>query len=91
MYADDTALFSPCKYLHSNTRENNGIGENINKTLTKISDWLKINRLSLNAIKSKFMMFKKTIKIVNSPNLNIGRKEGTYLFDKTTMYNTYLK
>ena len=23
--------------------------------------------------------------------LYVGRKEGTYLFDKTTMYNTYLK
>ena len=47
------------------------IGENINKELIKISEWLKINRLSLNATKSKFMMFKKTNKIVNSPNLNI--------------------
>ena len=71
MYADDTTLFSPCKYFNNNTMENNDIGENINKELIKISEWLKINRLSLNAIKSKFMMFKKTNKIVNSPNLNI--------------------
>ena len=71
MYADDTTLFSPCKYFNSTTRENNDIGENINKELIKISEWLKINRLSLNATKSKFMMFKKTNKIVNSPNLNI--------------------
>ena len=31
MYADDTTLFSPCKYFNSNTMENNDIGENINK------------------------------------------------------------
>ena len=31
MYADDTTLFSPCKYFNSITRENNDIGENINK------------------------------------------------------------
>ena len=31
MYADDTTLFSPCKYVNSNTRENNDIGENIIK------------------------------------------------------------
>ena len=31
MYADDTTLFSPCKYFNSTTRENNDIGENINK------------------------------------------------------------
>ena len=30
-YADDTTLFSPCKYFNSITRENNDIGENINK------------------------------------------------------------
>ena len=31
MYADDTTLFSPCKYYNTNTRENNDIGENRNK------------------------------------------------------------
>ena len=36
----------------------------INKELNKISGWLKVNKLSLNAKKSKFMIFKHVNKTV---------------------------
>ena len=56
MYADDTTLFSHSKSLINNTTEENNLSENINRELVKIADWLKVNRLSLNASKSKYMM-----------------------------------
>ena len=47
-------------------------GENINRELGKIAEWLKVNRLSVNASKSKYMMFRKSInKRLYFPNLKI--------------------
>ena len=38
----------------------------INEELVKINDWLNINKLSLNVVKSKFMIFQKNnIQILN--------------------------
>ena len=49
MYADDTTLY--CN-LSNNTNEND-----LNSELHKISEWLASNELSLNAQRTKFMVF----------------------------------
>ena len=49
MYADDTTLY--CN-LSNNTNKND-----LNSELYKISEWLASNKLSLNAQKTKFMVF----------------------------------
>ncbi len=45
--------------------------ENINKELTKISNWLKANKLSLNANKTKFMILHMPQKKIEYPVLQI--------------------
>ena len=56
MYADDTTLYSQF--------DNAGIANHdtefdINNELSDINDWLKINKLSLNINKSKYMISTK--------------------------------
>ena len=53
MYADDTSLTSILKVF--NHSEN--LNKNINNELLRISVWLKLNKLSLNVQKTKFMIF----------------------------------
>ena len=43
----------------------------INEEFVKINDWLKINKLSLNVVKSKFMIFQKKKKNTQILNLMI--------------------
>ena len=50
-YADDTTLMSTLGSFNSNQNENS-VEQNINEELNKISGWLKVNKLSLNAKKS---------------------------------------
>ena len=61
LYADDTTLDSPlCSFdIHSdtNTYNKNNVSKNINLELKKITDWLAVNKLSLNVKKTKFMIF----------------------------------
>ena len=55
LYADDTTLFSTIEYAFtSETTEQIGI---INNELHKVGDWLALNRLILNASKTKYMVF----------------------------------
>ena len=49
----------------------NSLEQNINEELNKISGWLKVNKLSLNAKKSKFMIFKRVNKTVEHLSLKI--------------------
>ncbi len=58
IYADDTSLSGFLSSFGSNIRLSN----NINHELQQISDWLKINKLSLNIGKTKFMVFHKANK-----------------------------
>ena len=48
MYADDTTLLSTLQNFTSN-HSNNSLSYNVNAELTKITKWLVVNRLSLNA------------------------------------------
>ena len=50
LFADDTSLYYSCK----NT---SNLEETINGELSKISDWLSANRLSLNGGKSKLLFY----------------------------------
>ena len=56
MYADDTTLLSTLQNFKSN-HSSNSLSYNINAELTKITQWLAVNRLSLNAKNTKMMIF----------------------------------
>ena len=53
MYADDTTLSSTLKHFSDNTQYKNKSTD----SLIKITEWLNINKLSLNKDKSKYMIF----------------------------------
>ena len=75
IYADDTTLSSTSNVVSDNIHDRN-FESLINEELVKINDWLKINKLSLNVIKAKYMIFKKkNIQIFNLKidNINIGQ------------------
>ena len=63
MYADDTTLYYN---LSNNTNENN-----LNSELHKISEWLASNKLSLNAQKTKCMVFHSMQKNIKYPVLTL--------------------
>ena len=58
MYADDTTL-----YFNLEDFPNQNRSTSINAELEKISTWLKLNKLTLNVEKSKYMIFHKRRKI----------------------------
>ena len=62
-YADDTTLMSTLGSFNSNQNQNS-VEQNVNEELNKIGGWLKVNKLSLNAKKSKFMIFKHVNKTI---------------------------
>ena len=70
MYADDTTLFSTLTSFRNNTQDNT-IGSVINAELSKVIEWLNINKLSLNKAKSKYMIFHVPSKGIHSLTLNI--------------------
>jgi hypothetical protein len=58
MFADDTNLLSSICDFKINTHENTSdIAERINNELSKLYDWLCVNKLSLNINKTKAMVF----------------------------------
>ena len=64
LYADDTTLISLlCSFSQCSHNDMNYISTMINLELNKISDWLAVNKLSLNAAKTKFMLFHNDQKI----------------------------
>ena len=65
LYADDTTLTTTLNLDIDN------FDELINRELYKISDWLKVNELSLNVDKSKFMIFHHANKRFIKPKLKI--------------------
>jgi len=54
IYADDTTLFTT---LSTFVKPNSSINDEISQEFNKITDWLKLNKLSLNISKTKLMMF----------------------------------
>ena len=76
MYADVTTLFS--------TLEVN-VDTLINNELAKISEWLKINKLSLNVGKSKCILYKMINKALTIPVLKID----TTVIDNVKFFNVF--
>ena len=68
LYADDTTMMSSMCTFTSDRRVTASIDANINRELLKISDWLIVNKLSLNLSKSKFIQFHYKQKIMNEDN-----------------------
>jgi len=59
MYADDTTLLATIEdFDYSKNNNITEINRNICSELDKVSDWLKCNKLILNAAKTKFMVFR---------------------------------
>ena len=56
-FADDTTLYGSVKRFKEITLESGSVAASINKEIAKVSDWLAINKLSLNASKTKQMHF----------------------------------
>ena len=65
IYADDTTLYSTLDVF------GNYIFKKLNFELKKVADWLKLNKLSINIKKTKFMVFHMPQKQVNIPNIEI--------------------
>ena len=61
LFADDTTLDNPLKTFDmigtENPLDKAKLSENINLELSKIYDWLRVNKLSLNIGKTKYMIF----------------------------------
>ena len=75
MYADDTTLF--CNMTDTITVDV------INGELSKICDWLRANKLSLNIVKTNYMMHHSINKRVIYPKLKINNNN----IDRITQFN----
>ena len=79
LYADDTALTSPlCSFTHGAENGICHVSSRINSELLKISDWLTMNKLSLNIEKTKFMIFHNYQRVIANediPDLKINDKQ----------------
>ena len=72
IYADDTTLIAPiCTFSLCSTKDYSAISDGINTELNLITDWLSLNKLSLNAKKTKMMLFHYPQKNVSNINLNL--------------------
>ena len=57
-YADDTTLIEPiCSFRNPADQSLKNLEDTINKELNKVVEWLALNKLSLNAKKTKMMIF----------------------------------
>ena len=65
IYADDTTLYSTLDVFGNYT------SKNLNLELTKVADWLRLTKLSINIKESKFMVFHIPQKQINIPNIEI--------------------
>ena len=57
LYADDTSLTEPLCTFTSSLEDKHVLAETINHELSKICEWLALNKLSLNVKKTKMMVF----------------------------------
>ena len=73
LYADDTSLVEPiCTFAIDSYKEDySTISNNINTELKLITDWLSLNKLSLNAKKTKMMIFHHRQKKVSTKDIKL--------------------
>ena len=70
LYADDTTLTSPlCSFTYGGYHDINRVSTLINSEITKISEWLSVNKLSLNANKTKFIIFHNYQQVMTDSNI----------------------
>jgi retron-type reverse transcriptase len=69
LYADDTTLSASVEDFEQGPNVN--INRKINVELQLVSDWLKVNKLSLNTKKTKYMLFHMPQKRIPELNLDI--------------------
>ena len=70
LYADDTTLTSPlCSFTYGGYHDINRVSTLINSEITKISEWLSVNKMSLNANKMKFMIFHNYQKVMTDSDI----------------------
>ena len=70
LYADDTTLIGNISNFKSINMQSS-ITDNINIELDTICDWLAVNKLSLNASKSNYMIFHHRQKKLKSTSIPI--------------------
>ena len=75
IYADDTTL---CFNVNNNVTD-----DLLNYELSKICDWIGVNKLALNVSKTKFMVFHTVNKHVIYPKLNINKNN----IERVTNFN----
>ena len=73
IYADDTTLVG--KFRDFKICNGHSLSENINYEITKLTDWLNVNRLSLNTKKTKLMIFHTPQKKFDMPTIKINNTE----------------
>lgn len=72
LYADDTSLVEPiCTFTSGMNNNNSEAADGINKELNLITDWLCLNKLSLNAKKTKMMIFHHRQRNISNLKLNL--------------------
>ena len=74
MYADDTTLVTTTNAFGEGQLETG-----LNSELTKINEWLIVNKLSLNIQKTKAMLFHMPQKKVDFPLIQIAETEIEYV------------
>ena len=68
--AHDMTLTSPlCSSTHGAHNDVSHISSQINWELLKISDWLTVNKLSLNVEKTKFMVFHNYERVIANEDI----------------------
>ena len=87
LYADDTTLTSPiCSFTQGGNSSISKVSNLINSELTKISDWFAVNKLSLNAEKTKFMIFHNHQKIITQNKIPCLKINNTNI-ERVTEFN----
>ena len=70
IYADDTTLTSPlCSFTYGGYHDINRVSTLNNSEITKISEWLSVNKLSLIANKTKFVNFHNYQKVMTDSDI----------------------
>ena len=70
LYTDDTTLiFQLCSFIHSSQSDMDYVSTMINMESSKITDWLAVNKFSLNTAKTKFMLFHNYQKTINENDI----------------------
>ena len=102
LYADDTSMVQPlCTFNSPVDGDTKELSEIINKELKLVTDWLAINKLSINVKKTKMMLFHYRQRNITSmvPKLNINNvpielvKDLNFLgitFDESMTWNAHI-